>query len=150
PPQERDEELAAKLRAEWPGILQWLIEGCLKWQAEGLNPPQTVLDATAVYLEAEDATAAWIEERCELNPNSWETSAALFASWKGWAELSGEYVGNRKQFAEKLESRGLWPRNFTRKGGRGFQGTHCLKRLAIGGGNKMSEREWERENTRRL
>jgi putative DNA primase/helicase len=127
PEEERDKELADKLRAEWPGILQWMIEGCLKWQAQGLNPPQAVLDATAAYLEAEDATAAWIEERCELNPNSWETSAALFASWKNWAELSGEFVGNRKQFAEKIESRGLWQRNLIKKGGRGFQGIQLLE-----------------------
>jgi hypothetical protein len=37
PPEERDKDLANKLRAEWPGILNWAIEGCLKWQAEGLG-----------------------------------------------------------------------------------------------------------------
>ena len=28
-----------KLKAEWPGILAWMIEGCLEWQKEGLRPP---------------------------------------------------------------------------------------------------------------
>ena len=37
PPSERDAELAEKLRKEWGGILQWMIEGCLAWQAEGLG-----------------------------------------------------------------------------------------------------------------
>ena len=27
------------LRQELPGILNWAIEGCLLWQAEGLNAP---------------------------------------------------------------------------------------------------------------
>jgi putative DNA primase/helicase len=121
-PKDRDKDLANKLRGEWPGILKWAIEGCLKWQAEGLNPPQVVRDATAAYLEAEDAIAAWIEERCELNPNSWETSAKLFASWKAWAELTGETVGNRKQFSQKLETRGLQPKPNRHRGGRGYRG----------------------------
>jgi putative DNA primase/helicase len=127
PPQERDKDLATKLKAEWPGILQWAIEGCLKWQAEGLNTPQAVTNATATYLEAEDAIAAWLEERCELGASNWETSANLFASWKGWAELNGEFVGNRKQFAEKLETRGIQPKKNSSQGGRGYQGIGLIK-----------------------
>ena len=65
PADERDVELVEKLKAEWPGILAWLIEGCLEWQAEGLRPPQAVLEATDAYLSAEDAIAAWIDDRCE-------------------------------------------------------------------------------------
>jgi putative DNA primase/helicase len=57
-----------------------MIEGCLKWQREGLNPPRAVLDATAGYLAAEDSIATWIEERCELDPNAWETSASLLTA----------------------------------------------------------------------
>ncbi|MFL5150930.1 MAG: phage/plasmid primase, P4 family, partial [Microvirga sp.] len=29
PPGERDLDLTEKLKAEWPGILAWMIEGCL-------------------------------------------------------------------------------------------------------------------------
>jgi putative DNA primase/helicase len=36
PENERDEELPNKLISEWPGILAWLIEGCLEWQHVGL------------------------------------------------------------------------------------------------------------------
>src|SRR5271168_1739902 len=70
PPEERDRDLTEKLKAEWPGILQWLLEGCLQWHRDGLRPPPTVVDATAAYLEAEDATAAWIEDRCERDPSA--------------------------------------------------------------------------------
>ena len=38
PPAERDERLTEKLKAEWPGILAWMIEGCLDWQRHG--PPR--------------------------------------------------------------------------------------------------------------
>jgi P4 family phage/plasmid primase-like protien len=46
PPAERDLSLSHKLRAEWGGILGWALEGCLEWQARGLNPPASVRDAT--------------------------------------------------------------------------------------------------------
>ena len=39
---ERDPELAEKLKGEWPGILAWAIEGCLEWQRIGLCPPNAV------------------------------------------------------------------------------------------------------------
>jgi hypothetical protein len=42
PPAERDPNLEAKLKTEWPGIMQWLIEGCLEWQSGAwLHPPQS-------------------------------------------------------------------------------------------------------------
>ena len=46
PPHERDPELAGKLKAEWPGILQWMVDGCLDWQGRGLDPPLAVTAAT--------------------------------------------------------------------------------------------------------
>ena len=63
--------------------------GRLEWQAEGLRPPKAVLDATEAYLAAEDAIAAWIDDKCERDPNAWETSTALFASWTQLGECGG-------------------------------------------------------------
>jgi len=107
PPEERDGELAEKLRAEWPGILAWMIAGALEWQAGGLKPPQAVRDATEDYLAAEDATAAWIDDRCDRDPNAWAPSRALFASWTSWATAAGEPVGSQKRFSQTLETRGF-------------------------------------------
>ena len=42
PPGERDPNLPEKLKAEWPAILRWAIDGCLAWQREGLTPPASV------------------------------------------------------------------------------------------------------------
>jgi putative DNA primase/helicase len=120
PPDERDPNLKDKLRVEWPGILKWMIDGCLDWKQHGLRPPAAVLDATAAYLDAEDATAAWIEERCVLDPNAWASSSELFTSWKSWADTQGEFAGSSKRFSQNLEARGFQP--FRKKTGRGFNG----------------------------
>lgn len=120
PAAERDPYLRDRLKAEWSGILQWLVDGCLAWQREGLSPPLAVLEATAAYLEAEDALSVWIEECCTRDPSAWATATALFASWKTWAARAGEFVGTTKRFSQNLETRGFQP--FRKMNGRGFQG----------------------------
>jgi putative DNA primase/helicase len=107
PPEERDADLTEKLKDEWPGILSWLIEGCLEWQTEGLRPPKAVLEATEAYLCAEDATAAWIDEKCEVDAKAWVSSSELFASWAAWADAAGEQTGSQKRLTQTLESRGF-------------------------------------------
>jgi len=120
PTEERDPNLREKLKVEWPGILRWLVEGCLAWQRDGLSPPAAVLDATTAYLDAEDALSVWVGERCIRDATAWTSSTDLFASWKAWADSAGEFVGSAKRFAQNLETRGFHP--VRTRTGRGFQG----------------------------
>ncbi len=120
PASERDENLGEKLRAEWPGILSWAIEGCLKWQEHGLRPPAIVTEATEEYLAAEDGLARWLEDRTERKNGVWESATSLFQDWKLWAESNGEYVGSQKRFSENLAARGYRPNR--KNTGRGFDG----------------------------
>lgn len=61
PDDERDSDLADKLKDEWPGILNWMIAGCLYWQAlGGLQPPEAVVKATDAYFAGEDGP--WLRE----------------------------------------------------------------------------------------
>jgi len=121
---ERDRDLTEKLKAEWPGILHWMIKGCLAWQQEGLSPPASVQEATAAYLDAEDALANWIEDACARDPQAWETSSKLFDSWSSWAKRSGEPGSSMKRFVQVLEARGFTPQR--RRNGRGFQGLRVM------------------------
>jgi putative DNA primase/helicase len=118
PPEQRDKSLGDRLRTEWPGILAWMIDGCIEWQECGLASPEAVTSATAAYLEAEDAIAAWIEDAGTHDQNAWEKTATLFAKWRAWADNAGEYAGTRKGFSEKIEARGLVPER--KSYGRGF------------------------------
>src|SRR5215472_622486 len=51
----KDPALPEKLKAEGPGILNWAIQGCLKWQQEGLEAPQAVAEATEAYAVESDS-----------------------------------------------------------------------------------------------
>jgi putative DNA primase/helicase len=126
PPDERDEALPEKLKAELPGIMSWMIDGCTDWQERGLAPPEVVTAATAAYLESEDALSAWIEEACQRDPNAWEKRSDLFSSWVGWAEKAGEYVGPQKQFIRRLEAKGFEEKRHNY--GRGFLGLRLNSR----------------------
>jgi putative DNA primase/helicase len=124
PPDERDAELTNKLKAEWRGILAWMVEGCLRWQESGLRPPQAVLAATEAYLAEEDAVAAWIDEKGERDPNAWTSSSQLFGSWAAWATATGETIGSQKALAAKLEAKGFAKKDTNRA--RGFIGLRLI------------------------
>jgi putative DNA primase/helicase len=120
PPEERDGTLTEQLKAEWPGILAWMIGGCLQWQRHGLNPPKAVLAATAEYLEGEDALLAWIDEDCERDPQAHAKTSDLYESFRRWADRNGEHAGSAKRFAQSLETHGF--RKTRTRAARGFIG----------------------------
>jgi putative DNA primase/helicase len=128
PAAERDPNLKDKLRAEWPAILSWMLAGCREWQRIGLAPPKAVTEATAAYLEAEDAMAGWLTERCLTEPEAWASSTDLFQDWKRWAERAGEPARTQKRFVQDLETRGFQPERH--RTGRGFQGLRLVPEMA--------------------
>jgi len=107
PEDERDPQLAEKLKAEWSGVLQWMIDGCLDWRERGLAPPEAVTKATDAYFAGEDSYANWIADCCDAIPGFVTPSTALFASWKAWAEKAGQTVGNSSRFREEMERLGV-------------------------------------------
>ena len=120
PASERDESLPERLRAEWPGILAWAIQGCLEWQRDGLKPPASICAATDDYFAVEDSVQAWMDDCCLVGSMAWGRAGDLFTSWRGWAEERGEVAGSAKAFAEKLKHHGLEPKKTA--GERGYAG----------------------------
>lgn len=120
PEDERDSLLGEKLLAEYPGILAWIIQGCQIWQSNGLNPPAVVREATADYLDAEDAIGRWLEECCVLDRGCWTAATVLFANYQAWCKQTGEREGSQKRFTQQLEARGFERRRTNRA--KGFVG----------------------------
>lgn len=106
PEDKKDLHLQERLRAEYPAILAWMIEGCLQWQQGGLRPPACVVDSTATYFEEEDAVGRWLAERCERGAGV-TRSKRLYQDWKEWAQENGEFVGSHKRLSQMLKTRGV-------------------------------------------
>jgi phage/plasmid-associated DNA primase len=119
-PEQRDPNLFEKLRREWPGILAWMIEGCLLWQREGLAAPAAVVSATEDYLAAEDITAQWFDERCEQGAAMRESSKALWLSRRNWGDSNKVPIGSHNQLSEWLHRQGF--ADCKLDGQRGFRG----------------------------
>jgi putative DNA primase/helicase len=107
PPGERDKNLFEKLKPEWPGILNWALQGCLEWQKIGLAPPAVVREASEAYFAEEDLLSAWIDECCTVGKGYSQSSGKLYRSWKRWAENAGEYSGTNKALTKALNERGF-------------------------------------------
>jgi putative DNA primase/helicase len=115
-----DMDLETRLRAEWPGILRWIIDGCLIWQKRGLTRPKVVLDATADYFEEQDSVRQWIEAACDTKATLTDTRANLFRSWSTWANANGEKPGSAKWFVQAMRRHGF--HEYRSAKSRGFKG----------------------------
>jgi len=85
-------DLDTQLVEEYPGILAWLVRGCLLWQKYGLAPPRNITDATETYRQNEDLLAGYIDERLIQEPGAKEKSSVLYQDFCEWYE---ENVGKR-------------------------------------------------------
>ena len=102
-PDNVDRLLGEKLQAEYGGILAWAIEGCKMWLAEGLAPPQAVLQRTQDYKDEEDPIGQFIEDVCDLSDRHVITAKAdLYDAWRRWCFQHGEEPGSAKLFGRRF------------------------------------------------
>lgn len=89
PPEERDEQLKNKLKAEADGILNRLIRGTLAYLSEGLNVPEASAEATRDYHEENDMLAMFLDLCIARSTGDKMQSGALhalFVAWQTWAQ----------------------------------------------------------------
>jgi P4 family phage/plasmid primase-like protien len=97
-----DTTLAEQLRVEASGILNWLIEGCLAWQKNGLPMSEKVRNASRKYRVDSDAIGRFIEERCVVGEDYRVQSSLLLKTFNDW---SGENLSSPR-FRPLMVARG--------------------------------------------
>lgn len=106
--EKKDRNLPDKLKAEYPGILAWMVRGCLEWQNGGLRDPNEVLLATSEYRNSQDVLQGFIDERCLIGGNYYRVKLrSLFKAYKEWSEDSGERPVTEKKFSMSMVERGF-------------------------------------------
>ena len=131
PDDEKDKELSEKLREELPGILAWIVRGCLDYQELGLGEPEKVEKATAGYRAEMDVLAAFIEDRCVLQAGAETPATPLYKAYREWCEEAGEQPEKQTAFGRRLGERGdLTGFSYTQgphKGRKGWRGIGLLQ-----------------------
>lgn len=106
PEGERDPGLPEKLSAELPGILNWMVEGCLAWQREGLGTCAAVEKATTAYQAESDPVKEFLEEECVSAPSLTIQSTVLFQAYCRWTMAHSERPVSARAFAEHMRELG--------------------------------------------
>lgn len=102
---EADKGLTETLYAEAAGILVWAVEGCMAWQRAGLLPPRAVLEHVQAYRREMDTLAAFVEERCVLEPGASVERRDLYIAYGRWCEENGYTPWKQPTFTRKLGDR---------------------------------------------
>ncbi|TKJ24675.1 MAG: hypothetical protein CEE41_05310 [Hadesarchaea archaeon B3_Hades] len=112
PDREQNPHLLDELRAEWPGIFNWLIDGCSKWQKEGykLPPPDVVKTATEKYRRESDPLSDFCDENVLFNmpAESRIRKSELRERYDWWAkENNVKFPVSNRYLSEYLRARGV-------------------------------------------
>lgn len=122
PKEERDPELPNKLKAEWPNILRWMIDGAVKWQERGLDVPESVQVASDEYLESEDTLGEFISEHIDQTGMGSVKVADLFERFTQWQRSGGiSQPWTKRAMTQAFRERGFESTKLT-GGARGFRG----------------------------
>lgn len=105
-PEKPDLDLQDKLKGEWPVILQWMIEGSLDWQANGMQRAKLVESRTEQYFYDEDSIQHWLDEACEQSEGVTLRLGVVFDSWRAFCKRNEVWAGNSKTFKGLLERNG--------------------------------------------
>lgn len=85
-----DKYLKDKLLAERAQILGLLVQYCIKYQVEGLEPPESIKAETNEYKEESDMIQTWIKECCELSPEYISKASELYNHFYTWCRNNNE------------------------------------------------------------
>ena len=117
---EQDRELMSALRQELPGILNWAIEGCLKWQADGIKAPASVAASITAYRSEMDTVAGFIEDECYEDASVRSSLASVYDQYASWCKAHDKHPRTKVQFGKALTNRGYT--KFRDSTGRYWQG----------------------------
>ena len=81
----RNINLFNELMEELPGILAWLVRGCLLYRKEGLKPPAAILDSVADYRGEEDTMQPFVDMCLEkAGADQRLSSTEIYEVYKEW------------------------------------------------------------------
>lgn len=98
-----DRYLKNALRKELPGILNWAIAGWGMLAERGrFTQPDSALELLSHAAELAAPVKTFVNDCCQLRPECWTDSGALFEEWKKWGTRRGRKPGVMEKFGRDL------------------------------------------------
>jgi len=109
-PEDRDHGLEARLLAEAPGILRWMVDGFALWRKAGLRDvPARIANASRAYRKESDIFGQWVDQNCDMGtgPGFAVDQRAAYAAYRMWAVDQGLQAMAKVSFTRALKERGI-------------------------------------------
>lgn len=98
-----DKFLGDKLKDEAPGILAWLVRGCLAWQERGLDVPTLVRESTGKYRRGEDTLMDFLDECCVVGREYKVRASEIYDVFLPWFQRNISKKGlSQKKFGNLM------------------------------------------------
>ena len=103
---QEDMALFDRLRPELPGILRWAIAGWERLNRRGrFLQPRSAGELVATMDELTSPIAAFLRDRCVVEPDATCPVAAMYESWRSWCQEHGrDAVGDGHSFGRDLHA----------------------------------------------
>ena len=106
--EEKDIYLKDKIIArELPGVLAWAVEGCIKYQNEGLIPPRCVIEATEKFRQESNPIGQFVEDCCVVGSDKSVYNMTLRNFYADWCKAMSCPPIAQGKFTEALEAKGF-------------------------------------------
>lgn len=105
PKEKVDKKLEYKLKAEYTGILNWIVQGAIMWQQEGLEDPEAVRQVIENYRAEMDPLDAFLEECCTTGQNYSIKARDMYDAYHEWAKESEEYKMSLNKFGREMSKK---------------------------------------------
>lgn len=140
PKDRQDRELRAKLASDEhaPAVLAWLVEGCQRWQREGIGTCAAVAAAVSAYRRDANEALGFFEDCLRLEPGVHARCADVLAAYQTWARANGvRYPLGARKLAQRLRQLGATGGNDASRirGERCWLGVELLDSGSRGGGD---------------
>lgn len=100
---------------ELPGVLAWMVDGCMAWQKHGLQVPAKITAAVSEYRNDTDLMGEWIGGNCTLSAHAESTVGDLFESYVDFLQDANVKAPSRNAFGRQLVQRGFHKRDSSGK-----------------------------------
>ena len=102
----QDKGLPEKLAAEREGVLAWMVRGCLAWQRDGLQVPDSIRAATEGYRSEQDVLGRFVSECCLTGQAFRVKFSDIYESLETWCNESGDNLPSRMFVGQWLKDSG--------------------------------------------